>query len=160
MNIIPHNLSTVEIDPVPESQELSLRLTPSQSDKSGKGTDTETVVNQPIRRRVPMVRSQDLVTGTVSILCDINRNFINLFPLIMKRYLSSSCCICFIYSERRVIRHDKKTDKIMSQPARPDRNQEVDVDRLRGEAVEARGKEPGLVMASESGKISTLCCME
>lgn len=144
---------------MPESQELSLRLTPSQSDKSGKGTDTETVVNQPIRRRVPMVRSQDLVTGTVNILCE-NRIFINLFPLIMKRYLSSSCCICFIYSERQVIRHDKKTDKFMSQPARPDRNQEVDVDRLRGEAVEARGKEPGLVMASESGKISTLCCME
>lgn len=48
----------------------------------------------------------------------------------------------------------------MSQPARPDRNQEVDVDRLRSEAVEARGKGPGLVMASESGKISTLCCME
>lgn len=108
-----------------------------------------------------MVRSQDLVTGTVNILCE-NRIFINLFPLIMKRYLSSSCCICFIYSERRVIRHDKKTDKFMSQPARPDRNQEVDVhvDRLRGEAVEARGKGPGLVMASESGKISTLCCME
>lgn len=63
-NIIPHNLLTVEIDPVPESQELSLRLTPSQSDKSSKGTDTETVVNQPIRRRLPMVRSQDLVTGT------------------------------------------------------------------------------------------------
>ncbi|XP_052700995.1 TP53-binding protein 1-like isoform X3 [Crassostrea angulata] len=103
-----------EIDPVPESQELSLRLTPSQSDKSSKGTDTETVVTQPIRRRVPMVRSQDLVT------------------------------------ERQVLRHDKKTDKIMSQPARPDRNQEVDVDRLRGEAVEARGKGPGLVMASES----------
>lgn len=48
-------------------------------------------------------------------------------------------------------RRDNKTDKIMSQPARPDRNQEVDVGRLRGEAVEARGKEPGLVMASESG---------
>lgn len=103
-----------EIDPVPESQELSLRLTPSQSDKSGKGTDTETVVNQPIRRRLPMVRSQDLVT------------------------------------ERQVPRRDNKTDKIMSQPARPDRNQEVDVGRLRAEAVEARGKEPGLVMASES----------
>lgn len=77
-------IDCVEIDPVPESQELSLRLTPSQSDKSGKGTDTETVVNQPIRRRVPMVRSQDLVTGTVNILCDIYRNFINLFPLIKK----------------------------------------------------------------------------
>lgn len=68
--------------------------------------------------------------------------------------------MCFIYSERQVPRRDNKTDKIMSQPARPDRNQEVDVGRLRAEAVEARGKEPGLVMASESGKISTLCCME
>lgn len=106
-----------------------------------------------------MVRSQDLVIGIVNILCE-NRIFINLFLLIMKRYLSLSCCICFIYLERQVIRYDKKIDKFMFQLVRSDRNQEVDVDRLRGEVVEVRGKELGLVMVFELGKILILCCME
>lgn len=152
-------IDCVEIDLVFEFQELFLRLTSLQSDKFGKGIDIEIVVNQLIRRRVLMVRSQDLVIGIVSILCE-NRNFINLFLLIMKRYLSLSCCICFIYLERRVIRYDKKIDKIMFQLVRSDRNQEVDVDRLRGEVVEVRGKGLGLVMVFELGKILILCCME
>lgn len=49
---------------MPESQEeLSLRLTPSQSDKSGRETTDTEVVPQQNRERLPLVKSQDLVTG-------------------------------------------------------------------------------------------------
>ncbi|XP_062614001.1 mucin-2-like [Saccostrea cucullata] len=56
-----HSTDPTEMDQVPESQELSLRLTPSQSDKSGKETDVE-VVPDKNRTRLPLVKSQDLVT--------------------------------------------------------------------------------------------------
>ncbi|XP_062574613.1 TP53-binding protein 1-like [Saccostrea cucullata] len=56
-----HSTDPTEMDQVPESQELSLRLTPSQSDKSGKETDIEIVPDQN-RTRLPLVKSQDLVT--------------------------------------------------------------------------------------------------
>ncbi|XP_061164681.1 TP53-binding protein 1-like [Saccostrea echinata] len=56
-----HSTDPTEMDQVPESQELSLRLTPSQSDKSGRETDIEVVPDQN-RTRLPLVKSQDLVT--------------------------------------------------------------------------------------------------
>ncbi|XP_056021602.1 TP53-binding protein 1-like isoform X3 [Ostrea edulis] len=57
-----------EIDEVPESQEeLSLRLTPSQSDKSGRETTDTEVVPQQNRERLPLVKSQDLVTERTSL---------------------------------------------------------------------------------------------